>query len=273
MKNQKEVVQKNKGKGFVLIIVFLVIIILGLICYICYDKGIFFENKEKSVPSTSSADKKNTNDESIIFSDSELEKYVNYISPQSIGPSALIYDVNSISAINLSAADKIKYIASNIYSKHTSTADYQYDIVSENDVKNVVEEVYGSNSYERTTFNMGCDDYTFNEIDGNYYSHTGCGGTTATSAKNVIIDYKATKNKLEIITAYVFYDGTTKKIYKDFNMTNSLADYTGDNSTSEIELYLNDYIKNNKEKLNTIVYTFESTNGTNYYFKGFTNNR
>lgn len=247
--------------------------ILGLIFYICYDKGIFFENKEKDTESISITDKNNnTNDEKVVFSDSKLEKYVNYISPSSIGPAKLIYDVNSVSAANLSAADKIKYIASNMYSKHTSTADYQYDIISENDVKNTVEEVYGSNSYKRTIFNLGCGDYTFNESDGNYYSRTGCGGTSITFDKNVIIDYKATKSKIEITTAYAFYDGRTKKIYKDFNMTNSLDDYTGDN-TDSTESYLNDYVKNNKEKLNTIVYTFESTNGINYYFKEFTNNR
>ena len=32
-------------------------------------------------------------------------------------------------------------------------------------------------------------------------------------------------------------------------------------------------VKNNKEKLNTIIYTFESSNGINYYFTGFKNNK
>ena len=63
----------------------------------------------------------------------------------------------------------------------------------------------------------------------------------------------------------------TNKIYKDYNKSISLDEYTG--SPSEIESSLKSYVKNNKEKLNTIIYTFESSNGINYYFTGFKNNK
>lgn len=275
MEEQNEFRTKKKGNGTTIVIVLLVVAILGLACYICYDKGILFSNKETT---TSGTDKKENNnsqikpeDESVTFSDSELEKYVNYISPASIGPAALLYDTTAINSNSLSTADKINYIGTLVYSKHTSTSDYQYDVISENDVKNAVEEVYGPNTYEKTTFNLGCGDYTLNENEKNYYSRTGCGGSTATSVSNVVIDYKATKSKLEITTAYAFFDGMTNKIYKDYNKSISLDEYTG--SPSEIESSLKSYVKNNKEKLNTIVYTFESSNGINYYFTGFKNNK
>ena len=275
MEEQNEFRTKKKGNGTTIVIVLLVVAILGLACYICYDKGILFSNKETT---TSGTDKKENNnnqikpeDESVTFSDSELEKYVNYISPASIGPAALLYDTTAINSNSLSTADKIKYIGTLVYSKHTSTSDYQYDVISENDVKNAVEEVYGPNTYEKTTFNLGCGDYTLNENEKNYYSRTGCAGSTATSVSNVVIDYKATKSKLEITTAYAFFDGMTNKIYKDYNKSISLDEYTG--SPSEIESSLKSYVKNNKEKLNTIVYTFESSNGINYYFTGFKNNK
>ena len=275
MEEQNEFRTKKKGNGTTIVIVLLVVAILGLACYICYDKGILFSNKETT---TSGTDKKENNnnqikpeDESVTFSDSELEKYVNYISPASIGPAALLYDTTAINSNSLSPADKIKYIGTLVYSKHTSTSDYQYDVISENDVKNAVEEVYGPNTYEKTTFNLGCGDYTLNENEKNYYSRTGCGGSTAASVSNVVIDYKATKSKLEITTAYAFFDGMTNKIYKDYNKSISLDEYTG--SPSEIESSLKSYVKNNKEKLNTIVYTFESSNGINYYFTGFKNNK
>lgn len=276
MENQNELVTKKKVNGATIIIVLLIVVVLGLTCYICYDKGILFGNKGTNASSTNENKKNNkqnkTEDESVTFSDSELEKYVNYISPTSIGPSALIYDTDAINSKSLSAADKIKYIGSYVYNKHTTTSDYQYDIISEYDVKNAVEEVYGPNAYQKTTFNIGCGDYTFNESDQKYYSKTGCGGTTSTIVSDVITDYKATKSKLEITTAYAFFDGMTNKIYKDYDESISLDDYTG-GSTSETESYLKDYIKNNKDKLNTIVYTFESTDGRNYYFTGFTNNK
>ena len=275
MEEQNEFRTKKKGNGTTIVIVLLVVAILGLACYICYDKGILFSNKETT---TSGTDKKENNnnqikpeDESVTFSDSELEKYVNYISPASIGPAALLYDTTAINSNSLSTADKINYIGTLVYSEHTSTSDYQYDVISESDVKNAVEEVYGPNTYEKTTFNLGCGDYTLNENEKNYYSRTGCGGSTATSVSNVVIDYKATKSKLEITTAYAFFDGMTNKIYKDYNKSISLDEYTG--SPSEIESSLKSYVKNNKEKLNTIIYTFESSNGINYYFTGFKNNK
>ena len=268
MDNQKDVIMKKEGKGAIIVIGLLFLVILGLSLYICYDKGIF-KTKETDISDTSKKEKTNTKNEKksegVTFSDSELEKYVNYISPVSIGPSALIYDKDVVYADSLSAGDKVKYIGSYVYSKHTTSPDYQYDIISEIDVKSSVEEVYGLNSYEKTTFNLGCGNYTINENENKYYSQTGCGGTTATIVSNLITDYKATKNKLEITTAYAFFDGMTNKIYKDYNKNTVLDEYESNNIT-EAEAYLKEYVKKNKDRLNTIVYTFNSSDGKNYYF-------
>lgn len=269
MEDQNELVTKKKGNGTIIVIILLIITILGLVFYICYDKGILFNNKKET---TSGTDEKENNnqikieDENVTFSNSELEKYVNYISPT---PSALLFDTDTVNSKSLSASDKIKYIGTLVFSKHTSSSDYQYSIISENDVKNAVEEVYGPNSYEKTTFNIGCGDYTLDENDKNYYSKSGCGSAISTRVSNVIIDYKATKSKLEITTAYAFFDITTKKIYKDYNRSISLDDYT-DNSTDS---YLKNYVESNKDKLSTIVYTFESSDGKNYYFAKLKNNK
>lgn len=281
MENENNNITKKKGKDLVIIISVLVIVILSLICYICYDKGIIFNSnktsttktteKEKNDSPNKNEEKEEEEEENITFSDSELETYVNYISPLSNGPSALIYNTDHISSKNLSPAKKIEYIGSHIYSKHTSTPDFQYDIISENDIKNEIEKIYGKNSYERTSFNLGCGDYNLNQNEGNYYSKTGCGGSNATFVSNIVIDYKATKKKLEITTVYAFIDGMENKIYKDYNKSIPLDNYTDGNV--EPTTFLNEYIKNNKDKLNRIVYTFESNDGINYYFKEFTNNK
>ncbi len=281
MENENNNITKKRGKDLVIIISVLVIVILSLICYICYDKGIIFNSnktsttktteKEKNDSPNKNEEKEKEEEENITFSDSELETYVNYISPVSNGPSALIYNTDHISSKNLSPAKKIEYIGSHIYSKHTSTPDFQYDIISENDIKNEIEKIYGKNSYERTSFNLGCGDYNLNQNEGNYYSKTGCGGSNATFVSNIVIDYKATKKKLEITTVYAFIDGMENKIYKDYNKSIPLDNYTDGNV--EPTTFLNEYIKNNKDKLNRIVYTFESNDGINYYFKEFTNNK
>ena len=271
--------EKKKGKGTIVIIVLLVFVILGLVCYICYDKGIIFKGKESTTNANEKSKTKNE-EEKVTFSDSELEKYVNYISPVSLGPSALLYDTGEVNAKSLSASDKIKYIGSSVYQKQQGMTHEQflnegkgkYDgYILENEVKSLVENVYGPNTYEKAVFNLGCGDYILDEEKGKYYTKTGCGGATTTSVSNVIIEYKATKNKLEITTSYAFVGGADNKIYKDYNMSIILDDYTG--RPDEVDTYLKNYIKNNKDKLSTIVYTFESTDGRNYYFTGFKNNK
>lgn len=72
--------------------------------------------------------------------------------------------------------------------------------------------------------------------------------------------------------AYVFFDKMVNKIYKDYSKNIPLDNYAG-HDTSETESYLKEYTKNNKDRLYHIVYTFESNNGKNYYFKKFTNNK
>lgn len=262
---------KNSG-GLIIVIILLVIALLGLSVYVAYDKGFIFDNQSgiEEKETEKQDEQKDTEKVNVTFSDSELETYVNYISPMSIGPSPLIYNKDHVSSENLSVADKIKYIGSHLYSKHTSTPDYNYDIIAESEVKNITEKIYGPNSYERTIFNIGCGEYILNESEGNYYAKTGCGGSNDLSVSNVVIGYKATKNKLEITTAYVFIGGTNE-IYKDYNRSISLGYYNGEFSARES--YLKEYIKNNKDNLYHIVYTFESTDGINYYFKEFTNNK
>ena len=275
MVEQNDLVTKNKGKGVTIVIILLILVILSLICYICYDKGIIFGKRDPDLVTcvVPGNDEQNKNeDESVAFSDSELEKYVNYITPLNLGPSPLLYDVNTVSSKSLSAVDKIQYIGSYVYSKHISVSDYKYDIISENNVKSAVEEVYGPNSYQKATVNLGCGDYKLNESEKNYYARTGCGGSSSTSVSNVILGYKATKSKLEITTSYVFFDAMKNKIYKDYNKSVPLDDYVVGN-TESIEQYLRKYIKNNKDKLSTIIYTFESSDGRNYYFTGFKNNK
>ena len=262
--------EKKSKKGTVFIIVLLILIILGLVGYICYDKGLIFKTEKEVVKKEKKAKEK-----SVEFTDEELDKYVNYISPSenTTGePSALLFDKDSVDADELDVAKKIVYIGGYLSKKETPTSDYQYHVISESDVKAAVEEVYGPDTYEKTTFNLGCGDYILRENEGKYYTKTGCGGTTTTTVSNVVIDYKATKKKLEITTAYVFLAGIAGKIYKDYNQSVVLDNYT-DGYTSETQSYLDEYVKKNKDKLNHIVYTFESKDGKHYYFKGFKNNK
>ena len=271
MENKEELqeVKKKGGKGLIVLVILLLLICCGLGAVIFMNKDKLFE-KEKEVVEKEDVKEK---EESVSFSDDELDEYVGYINPTSFaGPSAAIFDVDKVEASKLSSKEKMNYISSFIFSKATSSQDYRYSILSEEDVKKSVEKVYGPNTYERATFNLGCGDYVFRENEGKYYSETGCGGTSPLFGQNIVIDYNATKEKLEITTAYAFYDAQTNKIYKDYKITKVLDSYEGGEQT-KVDNYLEEYIKNNKSKLNTLVYTFESKDGRNYYFTKLVNNR
>lgn len=201
----------------------------------------------------------------VTFTDSELQKYVDYINPISIGPSEKLYNVKKVKAKELTTAEKLNYIGQVLYEKEKHSDDAQYSILKETDVKELMEKIYGPKTYEQTSFSLGCGQYELRD-DGSYYAQTGCGGATATSVTNVILDYKATDKRLEITTAYAIVDGMTGKIYKDYDKTIELDNHTDNQDMKE-------YINNNKSKLSHIVYIFDSKDGKNYYFKEFRNNK
>ncbi len=55
---EKEIETKKKGKGLVIVIIIMSLIILGMAGYICYDKGIIFNNKKEETSSKQSDTKK-----------------------------------------------------------------------------------------------------------------------------------------------------------------------------------------------------------------------
>lgn len=263
-----------KSKNNTPIIIILVLIILGLGIFIFLNKDKLFEKVESNSNNVEEKENKEylENEESITFSNNELQKYVDYIDPISSGPSEIIYNTDRIDANNLSASKKIELIGHYVYSKQKTSSDNNYSIIEESDVKQAVEEVYGSNTYEETTFNLNCGDYTLNKEDQKYYARNNCGGITDTLTKNKIIDYKATKNSLIITTAYVFADSNFH-IYKDYEKKNIVSDFNETYSSDEIFSILEKYVLEHKNELNHLIYTFESTDGINYYFKNLINER
>ena len=275
---KKETPKKEENKSNNILVTLLIVALLIVFFFIGYAVGgtriinkISEKNNTEEKEDDNNTEEKEEVEEKITFTNSELEKYINYVSPISGGgPAAKLYNVDKVVASNLSSREKIEYAGGNIYPKHTTSSDYTYDIISEDEVKKVVEETYGKGTYERTTFNLACGDYIFHNDDNKYYSRTGCGGISDTIVENRIIDYKATKNKLEITTAYAFIDSNAK-IYKDYDKKIILDDVNVE--ISEYKDYLTNYVKNNEDKLYHIVYVFESTDGINYYFKEFTNSK
>ena len=121
--------KKKSNVGLIILVVILLLACAGMGTFIFVNKDKLTTKENSSVKEQMKNNNQKEAEESVTFSDSELEKYVNYISPASIGPSAAIYDADTVTAKNLSAAKKIEYIGSKVYANHTSTSDYQYDII------------------------------------------------------------------------------------------------------------------------------------------------
>ena len=255
--------QKNNNidrKTFINIILCVLVVIL--VGYIIIDIS---ADKLKNKMEEPSIDIKPV-ENAIRISDDKLEQYVSYINPLSIGPSELIYNVDKVIAKELSIEDKIKYSGSYIYSKHTTSEDGQFDIISKEELKKALNTVYGPGNIYVDKFNLGCGDFVLRD-DGNYYSETGCGGTSTTYVKSLITDYKATDKTIDITVVYAIYDGETNKLYKNYDKTSELKDFKGNQTNYQEKV--DEYVKNNKDVLNQIIYTFEDIKG-GYYFKQLT---
>lgn len=66
---KEKIKEKKSGKGLIVALIISIIIILGLVAYICYDKEIIFSDKKETKESTTI--KKSTKDETTTSSDEE----------------------------------------------------------------------------------------------------------------------------------------------------------------------------------------------------------
>lgn len=250
---------KTTNKKMLAIIMFLLLIIILLITYI-YKNNLI--NKPQKVIKTK--------EEKITFTNQEIQKYIDYLVPFHIDTYNLLYNKDKIIANNLTAKEKIELSGSRVYDLTIQAPNNEFDYIREKDLKELIEEIYGPNTYAKTSFKLYCKDYIL-EDNKNYYSRIGCGGDNDLFSANTIISYKATKTKLEINTTYAFFNRNNKKIYKDFNGT--AIDDLEFNVNQNNEGKMHEYIKNNQNKLNKITYTFISDDGKNYYFEKLINNK
>ena len=257
--NKKE----KKSSAALIIIILLIIIVLLLGGFIYLKKDTLFTSHNNETKESNEDIEK----EEITFLNSELENYVNYVNPITYDVSELVYDISSVKASELSMQEKITYVGGNIHTYNYHSEDFRtISEITEKDLKETIDEIYGPGTYKRQDFKLGCGNYKFNESEGTYKAELACGGSSSFLVKNEVIGYHATKEKLEITTAYVFFNEINNKICKDFNGQEPLEDHTLERSDKTLK-YLTQYIKDHKDELYHIVYTFESENGKDYYFK------
>ena len=110
--------EKKKNSTKDIIIIFLVAALFGFAGFFVTDKLMNQKPKKNEGGTTEEKEKKKEEkEESITFSDSELQEYVNNLTPVSIGPSELLYNLDTIRSEKMSAKEKIELIGSKVYEK------------------------------------------------------------------------------------------------------------------------------------------------------------
>ena len=279
------IMEKKKSKGLIVFIVILIICIIGLVFYILVDKDIIKLNN--TTVENEQVEKNNTKDDTeekdtgveLDPEDASIKYLFNNAHRPSIGPEAQIYRDGGYKVSEMSEEDKMILLARQWsplvkhYSTGTSpnlTTTYYLD---EDTLKDIYERTFGPNTYHQVNqITDGlCMTLTYDAANKrySYIGETGCGGTTAFSVHEKIISATKYSDRIEIVSATVYLDGMSNQMYKDYNKTTSLGELLiNENTTNnreERENTYNQYIEDNKDKLEQYTYTYTLNEDGFYY--------
>ena len=276
--------EKKSNKGLIVFIIILIICIIGLVFYILVDKDIIklnstnTENTQVEEKNTSENEKE---DEGIELSvDNEnIKTLFNNAHHMSIGPESQIYKDGGYKVSDMTTDEKFTLLANQWYNELNTHSDYigqtndQITELNEDTLKSLYEKTFGPNTYERPTqITDGlCATFTYDETYQGYIARNGagCGGTSAFSVYEKIISATKYNDRIEIVSSSFYIDGESKQIYKDYNKTTSLGGLLIDENTvssaEERENIYNQYIEDNKDKLEQYTYTYTLNEDGFYY--------
>ena len=264
--------EKKNNKGLVWLIVILIILVLGLVGYIIYDKTIKDDNQLLNNNTTTTTTKVETNipeiyegiyiDESI--EDDEIRNAYALISNLGFMTSGYEWNFGNKTKLlfdDLSEEEKMKMIFVNLVInkkvKYDSmTVDgYKYIILSE-DLENAVKDVFGNNTFEfNKDFTHNSCTLTLNDENGYDVECYGA-GREDDSEDYLIYDMKKNNNTIEINVAYYYeifeHAGDNPGIYYNTEML-------------EEKICNSDEVENNINKLQQYKFTFVN-DGNNYIF-------
>ena len=275
---------KKKNKVVIVLIILLILCIIGLVFYILVDKDIIkfnsttTENAQVEENNTSEIEEKNKGVE-ISIDNENIKTLFNNAHRISIGPETPIYKDGGYKVSEMTTDEKFSLLSNQWVSKIETHSDYvgqtndQITELSEETLKNLYEKTFGPNTYERVsqiTDSTGCLTLTYDETYQSYIERNGlgCGGTSAFSVYEKMISATKYNDRIEIVSAAFYINGMDNKMYKDYNQTTSLGEYTyyNNNYTDEERNNLEDqYIDDNKDNLEQYTYTYTLNDDGFYY--------
>ncbi len=276
--------EKKKNKGVIVLIVLLILCIIGLVFYILVDKDIIklnstnVENEQVENNTSDDTEEKNTGVE-LDPENSNIKYLFNNAHRLSIGPEAQIYRDGGYKVSDMSGEDKILLLYGqwkNYVKESSIEIDNNYNsmyYVNEADLKSIYERTFGPDTYSHVnsiTDSYRCYTYTYDDENKRFFyvGTNGCGGTTVFSVHEKIISATKYNDRIEIVSAAFYINGMDNKMYKDYNQTTSLGEYTyyNNNYTDEERNNLEDqYIDDNKDNLEQYTYTYTLNDDGFYY--------
>ncbi len=279
--------EKKKGVGSKIVIVLLILVVLGLVGFIAYDKGYISLGKketkiEEKKDSTSNTKEKEEKKEELDIESTEVQDlYYNSNNHLGVGIDENVYNSSELKVSDMTEDYKMG-LAYNIFKKDINTKNegtYTIENVSEEKVKAAYETVFGSNTYKKVAeFKLYCANFKYNESQKIYEAVTGgCGGTSGFGKVDTILSATKYENRLEIVSGVVFIDAETSAMYKDYGKKTKIKDLTEDEMTNTLgntwETKFSKYIKENSNDVAQYTYTYNINSDGSYSYTGVKNTK
>lgn len=277
--------ERKKSKGLIVFIVILIICIIGLVFYILVDKDIIklnnttVENEQVEKNNTDNDNEEKDKGVKLDIENANIKYLFNNAHRLSMGPEIQIYRDGGYKVSEMTPDEKFTLLASQWFDKLNTHIDYigqtndQITELNEEILKSLYERTFGPNTYERPTqiTDGVCATFTYDEAYQGYIERNGagCGGTSVFGVYEKIISATKYSDRIEIVSATVYLDGMSQQMYKDYSKTTSLGELlikeNITNNREERENTYNQYIEDNKDKLEQYTYTYTLNEDSFYY--------
>ncbi len=301
LNNLNETPKPKKSHGGAIIIFLLVLIILGLVGYIAYDKGYLDKYLKKEETKEIENVETEIKDTNIIKALDERLDILNNYKANLVDPTPDLYkklntkditDGEKLYSVLLYMYVNKKGIVDNInnypnftyeeFKKEHNLTDEDFDELAFNpyydedyeadkvllfksdDVKKLYKEVYGVEPTNTVVENHFPYFYYEKEYD-SYFVVLNGGGACGIYFKQYNYKYTEDKDYAYIYTAVAYYN-CEPYVYKDIELSKQVDEIPGDTFESAEEIVSSDYVKNNMDKLNKYRVVFKK-DGNNYVFE------
>ena len=254
--------KKKSNKGVILLIIFLILIILALVGYICYDKGIIFNNTQEQEVEDNT---QNNKTEELDINSRMIQELYHKVSTTSTGGCYANWMYGESGEFDIETSSEITKM--NIVGYNLSTAMRTIITCDENtNIPDTITNHFGATSqsickmYQNDGLNP---EYAYSKAYIEYMYHNIFGDSKKFDSSVVVgVDSLKTYKYIEALNAYVLYDfagGGTCEKPNDYKLIKAIK------NDNKIKLY-EEETNSISNETTTYVYTFELEDDGLYSF-------